>query len=566
MSNFISRTVEKTISRILLPVYFLLSFFPLTVVAADSSGPQVVGKQPLDMAAISMFFIFVAATLGITWWAARKTKTRDDFYAAGGGIKPWQNGTAIAGDFMSAATFLGITGAIYGFGFDALILAVGVMAAWPVILFMMAEKLRNLGSYTFIDVVSYRLEKKPVRIIAAIGSLSVIIFYLIAQMVGAGKLVELLFGLNYDYAVILVSFLMICYVSFGGMLATTWVQLIKAILLLIGGTFIAFMVMKNVHFSLEELFASAARIHPAGNAILGPGLWLKSPTAIISIALTMMFGIMGLPHILMRFFTVKDAKDARQSVFVATSLMGYFYLLIIIIGYGAIVFVMGNADYYDAAGKILGGGNMVALHLTQYVGGDLMLGFMSAVAFATILAVVAGLTLSGAATIEHDLYTETFKSGPVTNRDEIRVSRWATFAIGAVSVGLGIAFENQNVAFIASLALAIAASVNFPILIMSLYWPGMTTRGAVAGAIVGLVLSIGLIILGPGVWTAVLGYAKPVFPDVYPTFYSMPLAFITIWLFSVLDKSPRADRERALFEAQYVRSETGIGITKARRH
>ncbi len=525
-----------------------------------------VDKQPLNITAIAMFFIFVMATLGITWWAARHTKTKDDFYAAGGGIKPWQNGTAIAGDFMSAATFLGITGAIYGFGFDALILAVGVMAAWPVILFLIAERLRNLGSYTFIDVVSYRLEKKPIRIISAIGSLSVVIFYLIAQMVGAGKLIQLLFGLDYVYAVILVSFLMICYVSFGGMLATTWVQLIKAILLLIGGTFIAFMVMKSFNFSFEAVLGSATKVHPKGNAILAPGLWMTSPVAIISIGLTMMFGIMGLPHILMRFFTVKDAKDARKSVFVATTLMGYFYILIIIIGFGAMTFVMGNPDYHDAVGKILGGGNMVALHLTHFMGGNLMLGFMSAVAFATILAVVAGLTLAGAATIAHDLYAKTFKTTPTTSVEEIRVSRIATFALGGISVVLGIAFEHQNVAFVASLALAIAASVNFPILIMSMYWRGMTTSGAVAGGVVGLVLSIGLIILGPGVWVSVIGNAEPVYPHIYPTFYSMPLAFAAIWLFSVLDKSARAKNEIARFDEQYVRSETGIGISGASKH
>ncbi|MBL4802991.1 MAG: cation/acetate symporter ActP, partial [Emcibacter sp.] len=510
--------------------------------------------------------IFVLATLCITWWAARNTKTKDDFYAAGGGIKPWQNGTAIAGDFMSAATFLGITGAIYGFGFDALILAVGVMAAWPVILFLIAERLRNLGSYTFIDVVSYRLEKKPIRIISAIGSLSVVIFYLIAQMVGAGKLIQLLFGLDYVYAVIMVSFLMICYVSFGGMLATTWVQLIKAILLLIGGSFLAFMVMKSFNFSFEEMLNSAVQTHPAGPDIMAPGLWMTEPVAIISIALTMMFGIMGLPHILMRFFTVKDARDARKSVFVATSLMGYFYILIIIIGYGAVTFVMNNPDYHDEAGKILGGGNMVALHLTHYMGGNLMLGFMSAVAFATILAVVAGLTLAGAATIAHDLYAKTYKTGPVSSVEEIKISRIATFALGAVAVVLGIAFEHQNVAFVASLALAIAASVNFPILIMSMYWSKMTTTGAVAGAITGLVLSIGLIILGPGVWTSVLGNAEPIYPHMYPTFYSMPLAFAAIWLFSVLDKSARGDREKALFAEQFVRSETGIGSTGASKH
>ncbi len=547
-------------------VFFSGDFFSTVAFAAGGPDLGAVEKRPLNISAIVMFLIFVLATLGITWWAARKTKTRGDFYAAGGTIKPWQNGTAIAGDFMSAATFLGITGAIYGFGFDALILAVGVMAAWPVILFLIAERLRNLGSYTFIDVVSYRLEKKPIRIISAIGSLSVVIFYLIAQMVGAGKLIELLFGVDYVYAVILVSFLMICYVSFGGMLATTWVQLIKAVLLLIGGTFIAFMVMKSFAFNFEAVLASATETHPKGAAILAPGLWLKDPVAIMSIALTMMFGIMGLPHILMRFFTVKNASDARKSVFVATGLMGYFYILIIIIGYGAITFVMGNPEYHDAAGKILGGGNMVALHLTQYMGGDLMLGFMSAVAFATILAVVAGLTLAGAATIAHDLYAKTFRKGPVSSAEEIKISRIATFTLGGVAVVLGIAFEHQNVAFVAALALAIAASVNFPILIMSMYWRRMTTRGAILGGVVGLVSSIGLIILGPSVWTTILGNEEAIFPQVYPTFYSMPLAFVAIWLFSILDKSARAEQEIALFDEQYVRSETGIGISEASKH
>lgn len=542
------------------------SGFSNVALAAGGAIEGTAEEQPLNFSAIIMFLIFVVATLSITWWAARKTKTTDDFYTAGGGIKPWQNGTAIAGDFMSAATFLGISGAIYGFGFDALILAVGVMAAWPVILFLIAERLRNLGSYTFIDVVSYRLEKKPIRIISAIGSLSVIIFYLIAQMVGAGKLIQLLFGLDYVYAVILVSFLMMCYVSFGGMLATTWVQLIKAVLLLIGGTFIAFTVMNSFNFSFDAVLTSATETHPRGSAILAPGLWLEGPVAIMSIALTMMFGIMGLPHILMRFFTVKDASDARKSVFVATTIMGYFYILIIIIGYGAITFVMNNPDYHDLAGRILGGGNMVALHLTHFMGGNLMLGFMSAVAFATILAVVAGLTLAGAATIAHDLYAKTYKTGPVSSAEEIKVSRIATFALGAVSVALGIAFEHQNVAFVASLALAIAASVNFPVLIMSMYWRKMTTRGAISGGVVGLVLSIGLIILGPGVWVDAIGFEEPIFPHVYPTFYSMPLAFAAIWLFSILDKSQMAKNEIARFDEQLVRSETGIGSSKASEH
>ena len=542
-------------------------FTPQLLLAAGGVIEGEVEKQPLNMHAIIMFFVFVLATLGITWWAARKNKTKEDFYAAGGGIKPWQNGTAIAGDFMSAATFLGITGALFAFGYDATLLAVGVMASWPVILFLIAERLRNLGSYTFVDVVSFRLDKKPIRTLSAIGSLSVVLFYLIAQMVGAGKLIQLLFGMEYVYAVILVSFLMIMYVSFGGMLATTWVQLIKAILLLAGGTYIAFAVLTHFDFSLSAIFQSAIDTHPRGKALMEPGVWMDNPVSIISLGLTMMFGIMGLPHILMRFFTVRNAKDARKSVFYATSIMGYFYILIVIIGFGAITFVMNNPAYHTPDGKLIGGGNMVALHLTHIVGGDLVLGFMSAVAFATILAVVAGLTLAGAATVAHDLYAKTFKDGQtVSNTEEIRVSRISTFVLGAISVVLGIAFENQNIAFVASLAMAIAASVNFPILILAMYWKGLTTRGAVWGGVIGLVSSVVLMILGPGVWVGVMGFDEAIFPHAYPTFYSMPLAFIMIWLFSVTDKSARAEQEKALFDVQLVRSETGIGASGAAEH
>ncbi|WP_321396499.1 cation acetate symporter [Emcibacter sp.] len=554
-------------SLLKLSLTLLITLLPQALWAAGGDISGEIEKQPLNVNAIVMFFIFVFATLCITWWAARKNKTKDDFYAAGGGIKPWQNGTAIAGDFMSAATFLGITGALFSFGYDATLLAVGVMASWPVILFLIAERLRNLGSYTFVDVVSFRLDKKPIRTLSAIGSLSVVLFYLIAQMVGAGKLIQLLFGMEYIYAVILVSFLMILYVSFGGMLATTWVQLIKAILLLVGGSYIAFAVMAHFDFSLSAIFQSAIDTHPRGKALMEPGIWMDNPVSIISLGLTMMFGIMGLPHILMRFFTVKDAKDARKSVFYATSIMGYFYILIVIIGFGAITFVMNNPDYYTPEGKLIGGGNMVALHLTHIVGGNLVLGFMSAVAFATILAVVAGLTLAGAATVAHDLYAKTFKSGQtVTNAEEIRVSRISTFVLGAISVVLGIAFEHQNIAFVASLAMAIAASVNFPILILAMYWKGLTTRGAVWGGVAGLISSVGLIILGPGVWTGVLGYAEPIFPHAYPTFYSMPLAFIVTWLLSVTDKSAQAEKEKALFAVQMVRSETGIGASGASDH
>ncbi len=558
--------MNKHLKNTALTLGVILSYFISSnaVFAAVIEGE--VQKQAINYTAISMFLVFVLATLFITYWAAKQTKSKEDFYIAGGGIKPWQNGTAIAGDFMSAATFLGITAAIYGFGFDALIMAVGMMVAWPIILFVITERLRNLGSFTFIDVVSFRLDKRPIRILSAVGSLSVVVFYLIAQMVGAGKLIQLLFGLDYIYAVILVSVLMILYVSFGGMLATTWVQLIKAILLLIGGSFIAFMVMKNFDFSFEAILKSASEIHPKGTAILGPGQWLKDPIAIISMGLTMLFGVMGLPHILMRIFTVKDAKDARKSVFVATGLMGYFYLLIVIIGYGTIPFIMENPDYHNSDGSIIGGANMVVLHVTHFMGGDIMFGFMSAVAFATILAVVAGLTLSGATTVAYDIYAKTIKNGNVSSEQEMIVSRIATFAIGGLAVVLGIAFEHENIAFVASMAFAIAASVNFPILLLAIYWRGLTTKGAIYGGITGLILSVGLMILGPSVWVNALGNAEAIFPWSYPTFFSMPIAFFIIWLVSKLDKSKQAELEKSKFDDQLIRSELGIGISKAADH
>ncbi len=523
-------------------------------------------KQPLNMTAIMMFCVFVFSTLGITYWAAKRTKSRQDFYTAGGGISAAQNGIAISGDFLSAATFLGMTSAIYFSGYDGMLLAVGVMACWPLILFLIAERLRNLGRYTFIDVVSFRLARKPIRIISAMGSLSVVVFYLIGQMVGAGKLIELLFGLDYLYAVIMVNILMICYVSFGGMLATTWVQIIKAVLLIMGGSFIGIGVLVYFDFNLESMFRTAVDVHPMGMEVVAPGGWLKDPISVISVALTMLFGFMGLPHILMRFFTVKNAREARKSVFYATAIMGYFYILILFIGFGAIGIIYNNPEYHDAAGAMIGGKNMLALHVAHYMGGDIMLGFMSAVTFATILAVVSGLTLAAAATIAHDLFAKTFCEGTLTSQQEIRISRYSIFGIGVLGILLGIAFEHQNVVFVVTIAMAVAASVNFPILILSMYWKKLTTRGAVIGGTTGLVVSLTLIMLSPSVMVGAMGFDKPIFPYLYPTLFSMPIAFFVSWIFSVTDNSEQAKREIAAFDAQYVRSETGIGISDAADH
>ena len=523
--------------------------------AADAiSGP--VEKQALNLPAIIMFFIFVGGTLYITYWAARQTKSTKDFYTAGGGISGFRNGLAIAGDYMSAASFLGISAMVYTTGF---------LVGWPIVLFLIAERLRNLGKFTFSDVAAYRLKQTPVRVFAATGTLLVVALYLIAQVVGAGKLIELLFGLDYHWAVIIVGVLMVAYVLFGGMLATTWVQIIKAIMLLSGATFMAIMVLKYANFSPELMFKKATEVHEKGTAIMAPGGLVKNPVDAISLGLALMFGTAGLPHILMRFFTVSDAREARKSVFYATGFMGYFYILTFIIGFGAIMLVGANPEYKDAAGHLIGGNNMAAVHLANAVGGNLFLGFISAVAFATILAVVAGLTLAGASAVSHDLYANVFKKG-ATEREELRVSKITVLILGVIAIILGVLFENQNIAFMVGLAFAIAASCNFPIILLSMYWSKLTTRGAMMGGWLGLITAVVLMILGPTIWVQILGHEKAIFPYEYPALFSITVAFLGIWFFSATDNSAEGARERELFRAQFIRSQTGFGVEQGRAH
>lgn len=540
-------------------------------------------KQPTNWTAIAMFAVFVVGTLFITKWAAAKTKSAADFYTAGGGITGFQNGLAIAGDYMSAASFLGISAAVMVGGFDGLIYSIGFLVGWPVVTFLLAERLRNLGKFTFADVAAFRFSQTPVRVFAASGTLVVVAFYLIAQMVGAGQLIKLLFGLEYWLAVVIVGALMMVYVLFGGMTATTWVQIIKACLLLAGASFMAFMVLWNFGFSPEAMFAKAVEVKTGiataagkppteaaaqGFAIMGPGGFIKDPISAISFGMALMFGTAGLPHILMRFFTVPNAKEARKSVLWATTWIGYFYVLTFIIGFGAITFVLTNPEFLDAKGGLLGGGNMAAIHLAKAVGGNVFLGFISAVAFATILAVVAGLTLSGASAVSHDLYATVIKKGKANSAEELKVSRFTTVALGIVAVVLGIAFEKQNIAFMVSLAFAIAASANFPVLLMSVLWKDCTTRGAVIGGFLGLLSSVILTLLSPAVWEVTLGNpaGSALFPYASPALFSMTIGFVGIWLFSVLDRSPRAAQDRAGFLAQQVRSETGIGAAGASGH
>jgi cation/acetate symporter len=529
----------------------------------------VTEKQPLNLHAVLMFVAFVAMTMVITKWASGRSKSAADFYTAGGGITGFQNGLAIAGDYMSAATLLGVTAMVYGQGFDGYIYALAFFVGWPVILFLMAERLRNLGRFTFSDITSYRLDQGKVRTMAAISSLTVVCFYLIAQMVGAGQLVKLLFGLRYEVAIVAVGALMMVYVIFGGMHATTWVQIIKACMLLVGGTLVMLLAMSQFGFSYSTLVERATTAHRLGWKLLRPGGLLADPVNAISLCLGLMFGTAGLPHILMRFFTVSDAKEARKSVLYASGFIGYFFNVIFLMGLAAVLIVGQDPAFFEGGkvgGKIVGGGNMVVMHLAKAVGGNLLLGFLAAVAFATILAVVSGLALAGASSISHDLYARVIKKGKATEESEIRVSKIATICIGVVAICLGLLFEKQNVAFMVGLAFGVAAAANFPVLILSMYWKGLTTRGALTGGYGGLASAVVLVFLSKSVWVNVLGHAKPIFPYEQPALFAMPIAFLLAIVVSKLDASARARAEHEAFEDQYVRAQTGFGAAAASNH
>ena len=550
-----------TKKRITTPLKSLLGLSSLAL-----SPLAMAAGQPMNLPAISMFFVFVVMTLLITMWAARRTKSTSDFYTAGGGITGFQNGLAIAGDYMSAATLLGFTAMIYMSGVDAYIYMVAFFAGWPIILFLMAERLRNLGKFTFVDITSYRLNQRKIRTMAAISSLIVVCFYLVAQMVGAGQLIRLLFGLEYTLALFIVGGLMIVYVTFGGMVATTWVQIIKACLLLFGGTCVMLLAFSQFDFSYDRLITEASAVHSLGDSLLQPGSLLSDPVTAISMGLGLMFGTAGLPHILMRFFTVSNAKEARKSVLYASVFIAYFFNVIAIMGVAAIVIVGQNTSFFEGGelgAALLGGSNMVAMHLAQAVGGNMLLGFLSAVAFATILAVVAGLALAGATAIAHDLYAEVYKRGKVTEAQELRVTKIATVCLGVVAILLGMAFEQMNVAFMAALAFGVAASANFPVLILSMYWHNLTTRGALAGGYGGLFSSVTFVVLSKSVWVDVFGFAQAIFPYTQPALFSMPIAFFLAYYVSMKDQSAAATAEREAFADQYVRGQTGYGVASA---
>lgn len=546
-------------------VYLAAALIALPTIA-DAQPSASPAASDGNLVAIGMFIAIVLLTLVITYRSAGSTKSRAGFYTAGHAITPVQNGLAIAGDFLSAAAFLGLTALIYANGFDGLIYSAGFLTGWPIVLFMMSERMRNLGSYTFSDAVASRLERTPIRLVAATGGLVVVLFYLIAQMIGAGQVVQLLFGIPYQVAVIGVGLLMILYVTVGGMQATTWVQITKATLLLVGGTFIALTVLWHFNFSFDRMLVAASKIHPKGAAILAPGGIFSEPISAISLGLALVFGTAGLPHILMRFFTVRDAASARKSAFYATMCVAYFGIVVAVIGFGAVAVVMPDGSYFHvgASGQfnkitdLIGGPNMASMHLAQAIGGPALLGFMSAVAFATILAVVAGLTLAGASAVSHDIYGQVLAKGMASEAREVRVSKIAAIVIGIAAALLAFLFEKQNVAFMVGLALAVAASCNFPVLIMSIFWRGATTRGAVVGGLVGLVSSVLLVLLSKTVWVVVFGFSAPVFPYNNPALFSMPLAFFSIWIFSVTDRTARASQERGAFDRHLVTSELGI--------
>ncbi len=487
-----------------------------------------------------LFFLgTVLLTVAITVWAARRVKGLADFYAAGRRISGWQNGLAIAGDFLSAATFLGIVGLVATRGFDAIVYILAPLAGLALILVAFAEPLRRLGRYTLADVVAVRLAGRSVRALLALSSLAVSFFYLLAQMVGAGSLIEVLFGIDYPLAVITVGALMIFYVAAGGMLATTWVQIVKAVLLIAAVTVLGLLALGAHGFSLSALFEQAGRTHPAGAAVLAPGALLESPWDGLSLAIGLVFGLAGLPHLMIRFFTVPDARAARHSVLWAGLFIGIvFFFIFFVIGYAAIVHVLPDPRFLDEAGGVRGGANMAAVHLARALGGPVFYGVIAAVAFATILAVVAGLTMASAGAIAHDLLTHVWRRGS-GGGESMRAPRLAAIAVGLVAVATSLLFEGQNIAYMIALAFAIAAGANFPLLLAVLTWRRLTTAGAVLGISAGLATALVLVVGGPGVWVAALGHEQPLFAVAYPAPYAMLAAFIGLAVGSLLDAQGR---------------------------
>ena len=508
-----------------------------------------------------IFLAFVAATLGITWYSARKSSGASAYFAAGRRITGWQNGLAVAGDYMSAASFLGIAGMIAMNGYDGFMYSVGFLVAYLTVLFIVAEPLRNAGKYTMADVLAYRLKPRPVRAAASLSTLTVSLFYMIAQMVGAGVLVrQLIPGVSYEFAVIGVGILMVVYVVFGGMLATTWVQIIKAVLLMAGSFLLTFLVLQRYDFDIGKFFSSLTAISSTtadGQTVtrnfLTPGLIFKNPWDQISLGMALLLGTAGLPHILIRFYTVPDAKTARASVVWAMLIIGLFYIMTTFFGFGAASLL--GPDHIAANG----GTNMAAPELARFLGGEIFFAFICAVAFATILAVVAGLTISASTSFAHDFFANVVHHGKEQKPgEEVRVARITAFVVGALSIVIAIILgPSVNVAFLVGLAFAVAASANLPVMIFSLYWKRFNTAGAVTGLLVGLASSIVLIAVSPDFMK------DPLFPLKNPALISVPLGFLAAWLGTILSKE-KPDEDK--FTELMVRANTGLGAEKASAH
>ncbi len=506
--------------------------------------------------AIAFFLLIVAVTIGITFFAARRTRTADDFYVASGRVGGFSNGLAIAGDFISSVTLLGISATILSNGFDAVIYLGAPLVAFSILIFLMTDKLKELGRYTFTDIACARLQERPIRIFAAISTLVFAMMYLMVQVVGAGALIQVLFGIPYAVAVVIVTTLMVFYVAIGGMLATTWVQITKAVLLVLGITSLALLTLAEFNFDFTALYAIADANHPTGNPVMQAGGLDLSAFSSLSLGLSLCFGLAGSPHLLMRFFTVPDARAARQSAAVALGAIAFVNMMIFfVIGAGGTALVHGNTAYQNAEGTMEGGRNMVAMHLAHAVGGEIFFGIMAAIAFATILAVVAGLTLAAVSALSHDLYANAIRRGQVTEREQLRFSRLATVFLGVAVMVLGIAFEGQNIAYLASLVMAIGGSTNFPLLILSIYWRGLTTRGAVIGGATGLVTAIALMVLGPAIWVGVFGNSEPIVDEAYPALFAIIAAFGTMFIVSMLDRSPQAASDRERFRVMTPRAD-----------
>jgi cation/acetate symporter len=498
--------------------------------------------------AITLFFVVIVSTLLITRWAARRTHSRAEFYAAGSSITGTQNGLAIAGDFMSASTILGVAGLVFVGNSDAVLYIVAPLVGFTIVLLFIAEPLRNLGRYTVPEVVALRFAGRGVRAFTAAAALVVTIFYLIAQMVGAGALIEILLGVPYSFAVIIVATLMMLYVAFGGMLATTWVQITKAVVLIIGVVLMTVLTLDHVDYDLGSLYSIArAQMDTVfkGNTTGA----LNSMFSTLSLGLALSLGVAGLPHVLMRFFTVPDARQARRSIIVAMVLIAFVFLVVLfVLSYASIAFLYGKPEFFDAGGALRGGANMAVVHLSRLLGGDVLMGIVAAVIFATILAVVAGLTMASAGALAHDLYAQVFRRGAASEAQELRVFRLATLVVTIVAALLGIAFKGTNISFLVSLAFSVAASANFPVLLLSLYWRGLTRRGALWGGAVGLIGSTGMLIAGPAIWVDVLGSERALFGSNYPTLIALPLALFTCWAVSMLDARRRDAAAQQLFD------------------